>query len=120
MLQRYSSCLLCGAAPLGRGGAPAPPSTRPTIILNRTNQLCLHRIPLNVPANPIELATIPNQPVVALLLPERSAQPDRFVSAPRRDALKRPQQPLDLDVWRDQEMHVVRHDYVGMQIVVAQ
>jgi len=86
-------------------------STRPRIILRPSNQLGLHRIPLDVGGNPVPLQIIPNPMIVGFSLPKlltRAVQ--QPVGFPRRDALQSLEQQARRDPRQQEHVDVIRHD----------
>src|SRR5439155_18609412 len=80
----------------------------------------LHRIHLNVTSNPLELRLIANQPIIAFILPERlPRQPHHPVTLPRSESLERLHQLGNRHARSDQKMHVVGHDAITVEIVMA-
>src|SRR5258708_14099023 len=87
----------------------------------RFDQPGIHRIHLDVCRDPLKLRPISNQPIIAFNLPKRLPSKAKYpVRLPRCVALDRMSHLGDLHLWGYQEVHVVRHDYERMKVVVAQ
>ena len=79
----------------------------------------LNRIPLDVVFYPLKPFIVVNQPIKALLLPERpvlrkAVHPNSRVSG---ESFQWPQPPSGGYMWRDQDVHVIRHDHEGVQFI---
>src|SRR5580700_1315055 len=80
-----------------------------------------HRIPFDVVLKTVEFALIANPVIEGFVLPKRKAcSMEKVVRLSRCDTFQRAGNLLDLKLWSDQQMNVVRHDGIGMQIVVLQ
>ena len=69
----------------------------------------------------LEFRCIPNQVVVTLRLPKRSARQRQYlIGSPGRDALQRFRQFRQCDGRSRQQMYMIRHDREGMQDIVPE
>jgi len=111
------------------GGCPTPafaipreqsPGAGPWIVFGECNQSCSSRVVLDVQPNPGELPLIPNDVIVRFVLPERLAGAmKQQIRLGRRRRFERAEQLRKTHHWREQEMHVVRHDRPCVQVVVT-
>jgi hypothetical protein len=97
------------------------PGARPLKLLGHCRQASIHRIHLDVTSNAPNLRLIANQSIVALVLPEwlPSGAQD-LVALPRCESLERLRQLGHLHEWSDQEVNVVAHDDITVEMVVFQ
>jgi hypothetical protein len=90
---------------------------RPTKLLRRGRQSSLNRIHLNISNNTAKLCLVANQSIIALPLPKRTpSECKEPVTLPSGKSLERLHDVRNLAQRCHQEMHMVRHDNVGVQI----
>ena len=95
------------------------PATGPQKLLGRPNQPRVDRLHLNIPSNPPKLRSIANQSIITLVLPKRTPrQTQGAIPLSRRKSLKRLHNLGHRHPRSDQQVYVVRHDDVSVQIVV--
>src|ERR1017187_7816864 len=97
------------------------PSAGPRKILRLARYSCFHRIHLDITGNPLELRLVADEPIIALVLPERLPRvAEHSVTLPRGKPLERLHQPRNLHARSDQQMNVARHDDICVDLVVPQ
>jgi hypothetical protein len=98
-----------------------PARARPREILWQRNQPRRNRIVFDVTLDSLKLFFIANQVIVAFVLPKGSVvpaqNPIRFVTGV---AFERTKLRGCVHMRRDEQMHVIRHDYEGVQIIAAE
>jgi len=94
---------------------------RPAKLVRRSHQPSPHRIELNIPNNPPKLRVIPNQPIIALILPKRtSSNAEKPVALPSGISFERLHDCGNVAAGRNQKMHMIRHHDKRMQLEVSQ
>jgi hypothetical protein len=83
------------------------PGAGPGKFLRTSHQPGLHWVVLNIPANPAKLRLVPNQMIVALMLPKRTREPENAISLQPSKSLQRLHEFRHIHKGRDQQMHVV-------------
>jgi hypothetical protein len=97
------------------------PGAGPLKSLRRFHQPRLHGVHFDIRRDSLQLGSVPYQSVVTFNLPKRLACPAHDpVRFSRCEPLERLGQPGNLYPWSDQEMNVVGHDDVRMELVVFQ
>jgi hypothetical protein len=97
------------------------PPAGPAKLLRRRSQSCRDWIHLNVLTNPLKLSLVANQPIIALILPKRlPGQSKHLIALTSRKSLKRLHHPANLNQGSHQEMNVIRHHNVGVELVMPQ
>ena len=97
------------------------PTARPAKLFRRSRQPCRHRIHLNVLTNPLKLGLVTNQPIIALILPEQPpGQSKHLIALTSRESLERLHHLANLNQGRHQEMNVIRHHDVGVELIMPQ
>jgi len=94
-----------------------PRCTRPGETVRRSNQSCLDWIVLNVPLDPLELFSVADQSVIALVLPEWSMFSQNAIRLVSSESFEGPQPVVGRHVRRHQQVHVIRHHHICMQLV---
>jgi hypothetical protein len=80
-----------------------------------------HRIPPDIPRDPLKLIFITHQAVMALVLPKRFSRAiEDSVGFSRRESLEGMGQLRNRHIRGDQQIDVIRHDYPGMNLAAAQ
>ncbi len=106
-----------------RVNASSPPLMRtgPGIFLGTASHSHLHRIFLNITANPLPFPIVSNPMVVRFPLPEPFARSPKYpVRLAGRPTFKRFQQQTRPHHRQQQHMHMVRHDGKCPEMVLAQ
>ncbi len=94
--------------------------TRPQKFLRRSHQPSLYWIHFNISGNPPKLRVVPNQPVIALVLPKRtSGKAEKPVALPPGISFERLHDRGNVAEWRNQKMHMIRHHGKRMQLEVS-
>jgi hypothetical protein len=97
------------------------PTATPTKLSRRSRQPCRHRIHLNIINNFLKLRLVTNQPIIALILPERPpGQSKHPIALASRKSLKRLHHSANFQQWCYQEMDVIRHHDVGVELIMPQ
>ena len=97
------------------------PGAGPRKFLWRFDEPCLNRIHLDVARNPLKLRSVANQPIIAFDLPKRlTGKAKHPVRLPRCESLERVSQLGDLHTRSDQQVHMVRHNDIRVDLVVFQ
>ncbi len=94
------------------------PAAGPGKLLGRRNQPSFSRVVLNIIEDLSKLHIIPNQPIIALTLPERPGEAQHPVACQTRESLKRLRHPRDLDKRGNQQMNMIRHDDIALEPVL--
>ncbi len=95
------------------------PAAGPGKFLGCGCQSSLNRVVLNITYNPAKLRVIAHQPVIALTLPERPLKTQDSVAFQARESFEGLRHFRDFPQRRNEEMHVIRHDDVGVELVVS-
>src|ERR1700730_12904289 len=97
-----------------------PPSARPLKLLGRCHEPSLNWIHLNIASNPPKLVRIPNQAIVALILPKRpSSKLQNTIPLPSSKPLKRVHQLRNLNPRSKQQMNMIRHDNIAVKVIIG-
>jgi len=103
----------------GPEGAPNRPTAGPAKLLRRSSQACPHRIHLNIIRNPLKFRFITNQPIIARVLRERRpGQSKHPIALTGRKSLKRLHHFANLHPGRHQEMNMICHHNVRVEMVM--
>jgi hypothetical protein len=97
------------------------PTAAPAKLFRRSRQPRRHRIHRNVISDSLKLRLVANQPIVALILPERMpGQSKHLIAFASCESLKRLHHLGNLNQGSHQEMNVIRHHNVGVELVMPQ
>jgi hypothetical protein len=110
---------------VGQVGNLRPIGNRPTAgpakLRRLGSQPRPHRIHLNIISNSFKFRLITNQPIIALVLPERlPGQSKHPIALTGRESFKRLHHPANLHQWRDQQMNVICHHNVRVEMIMPQ
>ena len=95
------------------------PAAGPGKFLGCGCQSSLNRVVLNITYNPAKLRVIAHQPVIALTLPERPLETQDSVAFEARESFEGLRHFGDFPQRGNEEMHVIRHYDVGVELVVS-
>jgi hypothetical protein len=84
------------------------------------NQSRLNRIHFDVIDDPSKLSFVTNQAIIAFVLPKRSGKAQYPIGLPGRKSLERVHRFGHFDVRRNQEMDMVRHNDIRMDLEMLQ
>jgi hypothetical protein len=97
------------------------PTAGPAKLFWRSRQPRCHWIHLNVITNSLKFRLVTNQPVIALILPERPpGQSKHLIALASRESLERLHHSANFHQGRHQEMNVIRHYDVGVELILPQ
>ena len=110
-------------SPVGQVGNLRPivnrPRAGPKILVRLGGQPCTYRVHLDVPGNPRKFPFVPNQTVIAIVLPEWiSGQAQNPIALPRGKPLERLHQLRNRHARFDQDVNVVRHDHKTVKMIM--
>jgi hypothetical protein len=95
------------------------PTAGPAKLFRRSSQPCSHWIHLDVISDSLKLRLVTHQPIIALILPERPpGQSKHLIALTGRKSLKRLHHLGNLHQRRHQEMNVIRHHNVGVELIL--
>lgn len=110
----WGRLITCGRLAIG-------PAARPGEFLDRTRQPGPHGIRFDIASDSQKLRLVTNQPIVAFFLPERlSGLAEDLVSLPGGESLERLHHLGNGFDRRHQEMNVVRHDGIRVELIISQ
>ena len=96
------------------------PTAGPAKLFRRSGQTGCHRVHFKVTSDSFKFGLIPNQSIVAFILPERTPGLSEYtISFPSRKSLERLSHFGNRDARRDEEVNVVGHHDIVVQLVDA-
>ena len=108
----------CGRLAIGH--STCRDRARPRKFPSRLHQSRLDRIHFDIPRNPLKFGIIANHPVIALILPKCLSSTSQYpIPFSGGKTLKRPHEPGNFHLRRDEQMNMISHDDIGMQPVVS-
>lgn len=111
--------MVCGAGCQTCGPIVDRPGAGPEKLFRRGDKACVHRIHLDVMSDFPEFGVIANQPVVAFILPEwLPGSTQHAVALCSGESLERLRELRNRNQWRDQEMNVIGHHNVRVELVL--
>src|SRR5204862_4876864 len=103
------------------GGFEIRSGAGPSIIASLFHNAGANGVLFDVVPNFLELLLVAYGMVIAFFLPEGlSSYPQHHVGTLGRDPFQRFSDPWKSNLRGDQDMHMIRHDYEGMQEIVPQ
>ena len=97
------------------------PTAGPTKLFRRSRQPCRHRIHLDVISDSLKFRRVANEPIIALVLPEGPpGQSKQLIALTSCKSLKRLHHLANLNQGCHQEMNVIRHYDVGVELILPQ
>src|SRR5580700_2054767 len=108
----WGRLLTCGRLSIG-------PGARPRKLFGRCSNSSIHWVHLDVPRDPPKLSFVTDHSVIALILPERPASEAQDpIALSGCYSLKRLHQLGNRHTRSDQEVHMVPHDDIGVEMVI--
>jgi hypothetical protein len=100
--------------PVGQVGNLRPIGNRPRAgprkLLRHRHQPRIHRVHFDVADNSPKLSLVPNEPIIAFILPEGlTSETEHLVTLPRRESLKRLHHFGNIDARSHKQMNMIRH-----------
>src|SRR5450756_2562579 len=94
------------------------PGAGPWKLFRCSRQPRCYRVPLDVMNHALKLRIVANQPIIALILPERLASESQHsVALPGNESLERLHHLGNCLQWSHQEMNMVRHNDKRMELI---